>query len=104
MIRQHANLALGARIIGTRSIHCGSEPTREGFELVFGIEGVELIDSITRRVIMKLSFKGFLVQNRARSIAERGPSTGIARRRGHDPRLDGGRTTCGYGKRRRRFC
>jgi len=41
---------------------------REGFELVCRIDGVELIDSITRSVIRKLSFEGLPVQNRVRSF------------------------------------
>jgi hypothetical protein len=41
---------------------------REGFELVCGIDGVELIDSITRKVITKLSFEGLPVQNRVQGI------------------------------------
>jgi len=44
---------------------------REGFELVYGIDGVELIDSITRKVITKLSFEGLSVQNRVQSVQER---------------------------------
>jgi hypothetical protein len=37
---------------------------REGFELVCGIDGVELIDSTRRSMRSLLRFEGFFVQNR----------------------------------------
>jgi hypothetical protein len=41
-----------------------AHPEREGFELVYGIDCVELTDSITRKVITKIRFGGLTVQNR----------------------------------------